>query len=67
MKSVHGHTKNINCMTVHKASNTVVTADYDGNVCGWDASTGEGTMFGGKVTFSKFLSLQYSFEIDKNY
>ena len=38
-------------MTVHKASNTVVTADYDGNVCGWDASTGEGTMFGGKVSF----------------
>ena len=37
-------------MTVHKASNTVVTADYDGNVCGWDASSGEGTMFGGKVS-----------------
>ena len=44
-------------MTVHKASNTVVTADYDGNVCGWDASTGEGTMFGGKVTFFENFSV----------
>ena len=43
-------------MTVHKASNTVVTADYDGNVCGWDASTGEGTMFCGKV--SSFFKLR---------
>ena len=48
IRSVHGHTKNINCMTVHKASNSVVTGDYDGNVCSWDAVTGEGNMYTGK-------------------
>jgi len=48
IRSVHGHTKNINCMTVHKASNSVVTGDYDGNVCSWDAVTGEGNMYSGK-------------------
>ena len=61
-KSVHGHTKNINCMTVHKASNTVVTADYDGNVCSWDASSGEGKMFGGKVSYKYSFALTFRFQ-----
>ena len=56
-RSVHGHTKNINCMTVHRASNSVITGDYDGNICGWDAATGEGTLFSGKGHASQITAL----------
>lgn len=47
-REIMGHQKNINCLTYHSGLKAAITADYDGNVCYWDAIGGEAKNFTGK-------------------
>uniref|UniRef100_UPI00358DF9B6 WD repeat-containing protein 1 n=1 Tax=Myxine glutinosa TaxID=7769 RepID=UPI00358DF9B6 len=44
---IHGHTKSIQCLTVHKPK-TIISASHDGHMISWDAENGVGSTFKGQ-------------------
>ncbi|KAJ8262571.1 hypothetical protein GJAV_G00167920 [Gymnothorax javanicus] len=50
LRVVKGHTKSIQCLTVHKTGGkpSIYTGSHDGHVCCWDADTGDSEDFCGK-------------------
>lgn len=50
LRTIKGHTKSIQCLTVHKADgrSTIYSASHDGHINYWDSETGENDEFLGK-------------------